>query len=123
DGASTVLRAKYALSSDPSLIGMYAYMSSTWIDTPTFFPGPWQLWWMSVPIRVLGTRWGPLLSMAVLNALWYVLAGWLAKRRFGVGAGVGVLLVLAAFSWSLGLASTFTPVPIVAVVIAFAAFV
>lgn len=122
DGASTVLRAKYAIGSDPSLVGMFAYMSSTWAQTPTYFPGPWQLWWMSIPIRVLGTGWGTLLSMAVLNSLWFLLAGWLTKRRFGVGVGSAVMIFLALLVWSLGLQTTRTSVPMVAVMLVYAVF-
>jgi len=96
--------------------------ASKWIGATTYFPGPWQLWWMSIPIRVLGTTWGPLLSMAVLNSGWFLLAGWFVRRRLGDRAAMGALIFLAALTWTLGTGAMYSPVPMVMIVPAFAAF-
>ncbi|HET8929945.1 MAG TPA: hypothetical protein VFN21_04735 [Acidimicrobiales bacterium] len=101
DEAHTVLRARYSLGRDPGLLGIYTD-ASNWIDSPTYFPGPWWLWWMALPIRVLGATWGPLLAIASLNAFWFLLAGWSVKRRLGPRAAMAALVFLGALTWGLG---------------------
>jgi hypothetical protein len=101
DEAHTVLRARYSLGFHPGLLGIYTD-ASNWIDSATYFPGPWWLWWMALPIRVLGSTWGPLVSIAVLNACWFLLAGWCVARRLGHRAAMGALVFLGALTWALG---------------------
>lgn len=101
DIAATVLRARDVFSSQPPLVGMWS-SGSTWAGHEIHFPGAIQLYLMAVPIRVLGNVWGPLLTMATLNAFWVLLAGWLVRRRFGVHAAMIAFACLAAFMWSIG---------------------
>lgn len=122
DSAGTVLRARFALGMHPDLLGIYTD-ASNWAGAPTFFPGPWWLWWMSIPIRILGPNWGPLLSIAALNIIWILAGGWAVKRAVGPRAATAALIFLAALIWSLGIATTYSPSGQVMIVIPFAAFV
>ncbi|HET8929946.1 MAG TPA: hypothetical protein VFN21_04740 [Acidimicrobiales bacterium] len=121
DAAPTVLRAKVALGLPPTLLGMYTD-ASTWIGVPTYFPGAWHLYWMALPIRLLGTSWGPLVAMALLNVLWVCLAGWFVRRRLGDRAAIGALALMAVLMFTLSPALLVSPVPMVMVLPAFAAF-
>ncbi len=122
DAAPTVIRSKYALTFHPTLVGMFTDASG-WIHASTFFAGPWQLWWMSLPIRVLGFTWGPLLSMAALNSCWILLAGFCVRRAFGRPTAIAALGSLALLLWSIGFGMAVTPVPMAMVLPGFAAFV
>lgn len=122
DAAAVVLRAKYSLGSSPDLLGLYAWPSSAAIGVSTFSPGPWQLWWMALPIDLLGTTWGPLLSMAVLNSVFVLVAGWAVRRRLGDGSGIAALGFFALLIWSFGADAFASPVPVVAVVAPLAAY-
>ncbi len=121
DAAHTVLRARYALGVPPHLLGIYTD-ASNWIDSPTYFPGPWWLWWMSIPIRVLGSIWGALLSVVLLNVAWILLAGWSVRRRLGPHAAMAALVFLGALTWSLGTSALHSPSGQVMIVPVFAAF-
>jgi hypothetical protein len=121
DAAPTVFRAEFALGLHPTLVGMYTD-ASHWTGIPTYFPGAWQLYWMWVPIKLLGTSWGPLVAMALLNGLWVCLAGWFVQRRLGRRAAVGALTLLAALLYVLTPALSVSPVPMVMVLPPFAAF-
>ncbi len=122
DAAAAVLRAKHSLGAHPTLVGLYAWPSSHVIDVTTYTAGPWQLWWMSVPVKVLGASWGPLLSMALLNSLFLVLAAWCVRRRLGDRSAMLALVLLALLLWSFGANAFHSPVPVVAVAAPFAAF-
>ncbi len=121
DAAPTVLRASTALGTHPSLVGMFTD-SSNYAGAVTYFPGAWQLYWLWAPIRVLGTTWGPLIGMAVLNIGWVLLAGWFVKRRLGHRAGAAALVFVALLEWVLSPALLVSPVPMVMVLPAFAAY-
>lgn len=121
DAAATVLRAGAVSFRSPSLVGMFTD-ASHWARHPTFFPGPWQLWWMAPPVRVLGSTWGPTLSMALLNALWMLLVAWVLRRRFGASTAVAALGFLGILLWTLSMNAVFSPIPMVMIVPAFAAF-
>lgn len=121
DAAPTAPRAKFALGFPPTLVGMYTD-ASTWIGVPTYFPGAWQLYWMALPIRVLGSTWGTLVAMAVLNVCWVCLAGWFVRRRLGDRAAIGALALVAVLMFALTPALLVSPVPMVMVLPPFAAF-
>ncbi len=120
DEAHTVLRARHSLGIPPLWLGIYTD-ASNWIDSATYFPGPWWLWWMALPIRVLGSTWGPLLSIAALNIVWLLGAAWAVRRRLGDRAAMAVLVFLAALVWGLGNAALYSASGQVMIVPAFAA--
>ncbi len=122
DSAMTVVRAYYSFGANPSLVGVYAMQPSEWLGTSTYMPGPWLLWWLAIPVRTMGTTWGPLLAMALLNTLWFVLAGWFVKRRIGYGSATLVMLFLGLFTWSISNTLMLSVVPLVMVIPGFAAF-
>jgi hypothetical protein len=121
DAAPTVLRAKYALGTSPTLVGMFTD-SSRYTDATTYFPAAWQLYWLWAPIRLLGATWGPLVGMGLLNIGWLLLAGWFVERRLGYRAGAAALVFVASSNWVLSPALLVSPVPMVMVLPAFAAF-
>lgn len=121
DEAHTVIAARFALGSDPWLLGIFTD-ASVWIDHAAFFPGPWWLWMMSIAIRLFGTTWGPLLSIAGLNVIWILLAGWSVKRRLGPRAAMGALVFLGMLTWALGASVFHSPSGQVMIVPVIAAF-
>lgn len=121
DAAPTVARALVALGSSPTLVGMYTD-ASNWIEVPLYFPGPWQLYWLWLPTRILGVTWGPLVAMGSLTVLWILLTGWFVKRRLGHRVAIGALTLFALLNWTLSSALLVSPVPMVMVLPAFAAF-
>ncbi len=121
DAAPTVLRAKYALGTSPTLVGMFTD-SSRYADAATYFPGAWQLYWLWAPIRLFGSSWGPLIGMGSLNIGWFLLAGWFVKRRLGHRAGAAALVFAALLNWVLSPALLVSPVPMVMVLPAFVTF-
>lgn len=121
DAAPTVVRAKYALGTSPTLVGMFTD-SSRYTGAATYFPGAWQLYWLWAPIRLFGSNWGPLIGMGLLNIGWFLLAGWFVKRRLGHRAGAAALCFAAVLNWVLSPALLVSPVPMVMVLPAFVAF-
>ncbi len=121
DAAPTVLRAKFAIGFSPTLVGMFTD-SSRYAGATTYFPGPWQLYWLWAPVRLLGTTWGPLVGMGLLNVVWLLLAGWFVKRRLGYRAGAAALVFASVLNWVLSPALLVSPVPMVMVLPAFTAF-
>ena len=121
DAAATVLRARHALGVDPTLVGMFTD-ASTWTGQTTYFPGPWQLYWLAGPTHILGNRWGPLLAMALLNVCWTLLGGWFAARRAGPRGAVLAFAFLAMLQWGLGGSVYLAPTPMVMIVPPFATF-
>lgn len=121
DSAATVLRARHAIGLHPSFVGMYTD-ASTWIGHTTFFPAAWQLYWLWAPTRLLGTTWGPLLAMAVLNAIWIGLGVWMVARRLGTRAALLGLAFLAMVNLSLGTNALHAATPMIMIVPPFAVF-
>ncbi len=121
DVAATVLRARDVFSSHPPLVGMWS-SGSTWAGHEIHFPGAIQLYLLAVPVRLLGSTWGPLLAMATLNACWVLLAGWLVRRRFGTHAALIALATITAFLWSIGSENLISPRPMQMVTIPFLCF-
>jgi len=121
DAANFVMSSRFSLGLHPSLVGIYSD-ASRWAGAPTFFPGPWSLWWMAMPIRILGPCWGPLLAMAVLQVGSILLAGWCVRRRLGPRAAMTALVFLGALTWALGTSALHSPVGQLMVVPMVAAF-
>lgn len=122
DAAATVIRAKYALGTHPALVGLYAWPTSQLLHTTTYTLGPWQLWWLSMPTRVLGVTWGPLLAMATLNTIYLLVGAWIVRRRLGYRVATFVMLGIALLIWGLGPTTFTSPVPVVATAAPFAAY-
>jgi hypothetical protein len=121
DSAATVLRARHAIGMHPSLAGMYTD-ASQWTGHTTYFPAAWQLYWLWAPTRVLGTTWGPLLSMALLNAIWIGLGVWMVSRRLGTRAALVALVFISVLDLTLGMTALHAATPMIMVVPPFAVF-
>lgn len=121
DSANFTMWSRFSLGTHPYLVGIYTD-ASRWAGTATFFPGPWWLWWMAIPIRLLGPTWGPLLSVATLQSGWILLAGWSVKQRLGPRTAMAALVFLASLTWTLGTSAYHSPVGQVMIVPTFAAF-
>ncbi len=121
DAATTVLRARDVFSANFPLIGMWSSVS-TKIGLPTYFPGATELYYLAIPIRLLGNAWGPLIGMAVLNSAWLLLATWLLRRRLGTLGGVWSLLALALLVWTMGSEALVDVAPMQMITIPFALF-
>lgn len=122
DAAPMVMRSSHSLGAHPTWFGLYAWPTSEALGEPTFTLGPWQLWWMWLPIRLMGTTWGPLLSMAALNSAWIMLTTWLVKRHMGYRYAIAVTVFFAALIWTISADTFFSPVPVVATIPPLAAF-
>ncbi|HET8930516.1 MAG TPA: hypothetical protein VFN21_07665, partial [Acidimicrobiales bacterium] len=61
DTAIMALRAPDIVSAHPPLIGMPA-SSASGAEHIVHFPGAWQLYWLAVPVKVLGATWGTVVS-------------------------------------------------------------
>ncbi len=101
DVAATIIRARATFSAHPPLYGMWS-SGSSWAGHEIHFPGPILLYLLAVPVHLLGNSWGTLLGMAVINAGFVVMTGWMIYRRLGVRAALLGFLLLNAFTWSIG---------------------
>lgn len=122
DAAGAVIRAKYSLGSHTTLLGMQSWPTSKALGVETYYLGPWQLWWLWLPIRLFGTSWGPLAGMAVLNSGWILVAAVLTRRYLGERFAALVITSVAVLLWALGAATFSSPVPVVATVLPLAVF-
>ncbi len=121
DAAETVLRARDVFGGPFPLVGMPAAASSS-DGVVTYFPGPWQLYVLSVPTEIFGSVWGPVLAMAALNSVWFGLAAWLLFRRLRPAEALVGVGFLAALLWAIGSGFLVTPVPMDMVIIPMALF-
>jgi len=101
DTAIMALRAPDVLSKNPPLIGMPA-SSASGAGAVVHFPAAWQLYWLAVPVKVLGATWGTVVAMGALNTIWLGLAIWLVWRNLSTPAALWVIAVLGVFCWSIG---------------------
>ncbi len=101
DVAATIIRARATFSAHPPLYGMWS-SGSSWAGHEIHFPGPILLYLLAIPVHVLGNSWGTLLGMAVINAGFVVMTGWVIHRRLGVRAALLGFLLLNVFTWSIG---------------------
>lgn len=100
DTAIMALRAPDVLGSGFPLVGMPA--SSASAADVVHFPGAWQLYWLAVPVKVLGPTWGTVLAMAALNSVWILLAVWLVARNLESAQALVVVAAIGVFCWSVG---------------------
>lgn len=100
DTAIMALRAPDVLSSSPPLIGMPASSASG--AEVVHFPAAWQLYWMAVPVEVLGATWGTVVAMAALNTVWIGLAIWLVVRNLEPTSALWTIAGIGVFCWSIG---------------------
>lgn len=119
DTAIMALRAPDVLSRHPPLIGMPASSASSAAQV-VHFPGAWQLYWLAVPVKVLGATWGTVVAMGALNTIWILLAAWLIRRLLSPTATLVAYVVLAVFWWSLGSGMLIDSWPLLMVVVPFA---
>lgn len=101
DTAIMALRAPDTVSTHPTLIGMPASSASS-ASHVLHFPGPWELWWLALPVKALGPTWGMALAMAALNSLWILLAIWLVWRNLRTASALVAIAFIGAFCWSIG---------------------
>lgn len=122
DAATVASRARDVFSAHPPLVGMWASVSAD-LGRPTYFPGAIQLYLMAIPIRVLGPAWGTLLTMATINAVSVLGAGWLATRRLGPRVATIAYLGLALMVWTMGSEILIDAAPMQMITLPFALFV
>ncbi|HET8930221.1 MAG TPA: hypothetical protein VFN21_06145, partial [Acidimicrobiales bacterium] len=121
DVAATIIRARATFSAHPPLYGMWS-SGSSWAGHEIHFPGPILLYLLAVPVHLFGNTWGPLLGMAVINAFFVLMTGWVIYRRLGVNAALLGFLLLNVFLWSLGSENLIDPRPMEMVTIPFLCF-
>lgn len=121
DVATTTVRIRDVFSMHPPLTGMAAAPSVS-ADIAYSFPGPLHLYLVAIPVEVLGTTWGLLLGMAVVNTLICVAAIWLIRRRMGERWAMVGALVLATLMWTLGSGMLIYPTPLAIGVVPLFAF-
>jgi hypothetical protein len=101
DTAIMALRAPDVLSAHPPLIGMPA-SSASGVEHIVHFPGAWQLYWLALPVKVLGSTWGTVVAMGALNTIWIVLIIWLLCRNLDPPTALWSIACVGAFTWSIG---------------------
>ncbi len=101
DTAIMALRAPDVLSAHPPLIGMPA-SSASGAGQVVHFPAAWQLYWLAVPVKVLGATWGAVVAMGALNTIWLVLAIWLVWRNLSTPVALWAIAAIGVFCWSIG---------------------
>ncbi len=121
DVATTVVRIRDVFSAHPPLTGMAAAPSWS-AEVPYSFPGALHLYLLAVPVKVLGTTWGVLLGMAVINTAVCVVALWLLRRRLGERWAMVGALFLTALLWTVGSGTSIYPTPLAIGVIPLFAF-
>lgn len=101
DAATTAVRANDVFSDHFPLVGMWS-AASGWAGRPINFPGALQLYFMAVPMRLLGNTWGVLLGVAAINTASLLTACWLIRRRVGYRNATVACVFIASFVWTLG---------------------
>lgn len=101
DTAIMALRAPDVLSTHPPLIGMPA-SSASGVGHVVHFPGAWQLYWLAIPVKLLGATWGTVVAMGALNTIWLAAVIWLLVRNLDTPAALWAIAVVGAFCWAIG---------------------
>ena len=110
DDALIVLQARDVLGGDPPLVGQPS-TSARYADGLTVrHPGAIEFYLLAVPIRVLGSSLGTLLTAAALAGGSVLLTAWVAFRRGGPAVGLGAAVLLAGAMWSSGTAVLSDPI-------------
>jgi len=123
DVATTTVRIRDVFSAHPPLTGMAAAPSAG-SDVAYSFPGALHLYLLALPVKVLGTTWGVLVGMAIINTAVSVVAIWLVRRRLGERWAMVGALFLAMLLWTVGNGTPIYPTPLaIGVVPLFAFFV
>ncbi len=111
DTAITVIRARDVFSGQPPLMGLPAFTSTESGLVYNYLGAP-MMYVLAIPLRVLGTSWGVLLTTAVTNTAWFVTAMWLLRRRVGYRAGLLACVFAATLLWGIGSQVLVDPTPV-----------
>jgi hypothetical protein len=121
DVATTTVRIRDVFSAHPPLTGMAALPSSG-AEVAYSFPGAFHLYLLAVPVRLLGTTWGLLVGMAVINSALSVVGIWLLRRRLGERWAMVGALFLGVLAWTVGSGMLIYPTPLAIGVVPMFAF-
>jgi hypothetical protein len=104
DEANIATRSLDVFSRHPPLTGLpstsFLYGQHLYTD----HPGPFEFYLLAVPLRLFGTRAGPLLTAAAINMSAVLIALWVVYRRAGVNVMLWSSVLLQAVMWSAGTA-------------------
>ncbi|HEY5011347.1 MAG TPA: hypothetical protein VIK61_01410 [Acidimicrobiia bacterium] len=104
DEANIATRGLDVFSRHPPLTGLPSTSLLYGDQIATNHPGPIEFYLLAVPVRVLGMSAGPLLTAAVINAAFSLIALWAFFRRLGLTAMLWAGVLLLAVMWSAGTA-------------------
>ena len=110
DEALIVLRSRDVLGQDRPLVGQPSTAGQYASDHPARHPGPIEFYLLAVPVRVLGSTWGTLLTVALITGASVLLTAWAALRRAGPVVGLGAVALVALVMWSTGTAVLTDPI-------------
>ncbi len=103
DDALIVLQARDTLTTDPPLVGQPSTSARYTGDLVVRHPGAIEFHLLALPVRVLGSTVGTLLTAGALAGASVLLTAWVALRRAGPWAGLAATVLLAGVMWSAGL--------------------
>ncbi|MBS1847653.1 MAG: hypothetical protein JST73_05195, partial [Actinobacteria bacterium] len=121
DSGATTVRIRDVLSTRPPMTGMAAFPSMNEAQNYSF-PGALHLYLLALPVRLLGTTWGVLVGMAIINTAASAAAIWLIRRRLGERWAILTAVFLASLLWTLGTGPLVFPTPMAIVVVPLFAF-
>lgn len=101
DAATAAVRIRDVFSAHPPLIGLAA-STSLQSDEHYSFLGSLGWYLLAAPVHFLGTTWGILLGLAVINSLACITAIWLIRRRVGEHGAIIACVALASLLWTIG---------------------
>lgn len=104
DEANVALRSFDVFSRHPPLTGLPSTSGLYGDKIATNHPGPIEFYLLAVPLRILGSTTGPLLTAAAINAAFALLALWVVFRRLGTTAMLWAGVVMLLVIWSAGTA-------------------
>jgi hypothetical protein len=110
DEALIVLRSRDVFGQDRPLVGQPSTAGQYASDHPARHPGPIEFYLLAVPVRVLGSTWGTLLTVALITGASVLLTAWAAFRRAGPVVGLGAVALVAVVMWSTGTAVLTDPI-------------
>ncbi|HET8929306.1 MAG TPA: hypothetical protein VFN21_01485 [Acidimicrobiales bacterium] len=101
DAATAAVRIRDVFSAHPPLIGLAA-STSLKADQHYSFLGAFEWYLLATPVHFLGTTWGILLGIAVVNSIACATAIWLIRRRVGERGAIVASIALASVLWTIG---------------------